>query len=503
MACLFAPGRLDMSRAYDELAGPMGRGIHFRPARTRVRNLFNSDVRATLRFAGATVPVMDLSMNGLSVTVPNGAPIPPIGTEIDASLYLGERLAFQGRLRLARLEPLPVGTTLGLAVVDSFIDLPALARRVEEERLDRDLALGGELGQGLVSEEYLLALQRVVAFVQYYRSVLSRHEARCRAEGAEYASQALRELETKALTALRDPWNRLRQEAYDAVKPLIEDRARRAAARSLTQALLTPLLMECPCVARSYLKPLGYPGDYQVMVYCYEDALEGDTVFGRVFHKLWIEHPMPAGVRTRCDLVVGLILHQQDHLDEGSGDLRVTLLGCGPAREIVGFVGRRPTWRGSVRWSLLDQEEEALSLAWRTARPLLAGPGRAAELRCYTLSFTRLLQDPGILPVGDGEDVIGCSGLFDYLRDPLASRLVREMYDRLRPGGLLAVGNAIGPDAELWSPEMVLDWPMTYRSADEMRALASLLPADAEIDVQVESGKAYHFLVVRRPKEKN
>lgn len=490
-----------MSRTYDELAGPTIRGIHFRPERSRVRELFPGDVRATLRCAGVELPVVDLSMNGLAVMAPTGVPLPRLGQELEASLMLDGRLAFQGRLRLARMEPLAMGTRLGLAVADGFIDLPALARQVDEERLVRDLAMGAEPGRGLVSQEYLSVLQRVVAFVQFYRTVLSRHEVRCKAEGAERAPQALAELESKALEALRAPWTELRLEACRAVRPMMEDRPSRAAAKALTQTLLTPLLMESPCIARSFLKPLGYPGDYQVMLHCYENALEGETVFGRVFHKLWIEHPMPSGVRTRCDLVVELILQQQERRLDPTQTLRLTLLGCGPAREIGGFVQRQLAWPGSIRWTLIDQEEEALSLAWRTARPLLSGEHRKAELRCLTLSFTQLLQDPGLLPGGEGEDFIGCSGLFDYLREPLAQSLLLEMYKRLAPGGVLAVGNAIGPDAEFWSPEIVLDWHMIYRTREQMLALAAQLPAQAQLDVQEESGGAYHFLIVRRPME--
>jgi extracellular factor (EF) 3-hydroxypalmitic acid methyl ester biosynthesis protein len=210
---------------------------------------------------------------------------------------------------------------------------------------------------------------------------------------------------------------------------------------------------------------------------------------------------MPAGVRTRCDLVVELILEQQELREDPQRTLRLTLLGCGPAREIGGFVERQQAWPGSIRWTLIDQEEEALSLAWRTARPLLSGEDRKAELRCLTLSFTQLLQEPGILPGGEGEDFIGCSGLFDYLREPLAQRLLLEMYRRLAPGGRLAIGNAIGPDAEFWSPEMVLDWHMIYRTDEQMRALAALLPAEAQVEVREESGGAYYFLIVRRPME--
>jgi hypothetical protein len=72
------------------------------------------------------------------------------------------------------------------------------------------------------------------------------------------------------------------------------------------------------------------------------------------------------------------------------------------------------------------------------------------------------------------------------------------MYEVLEVGGIIAIGNAVAPNEFFWEPEFVMDWTMLYRTRDEMSRLAALLPASAEVDVLLEPGGAYHFLLVRK-----
>ena len=93
---------------------------------------------------------------------------------------------------------------------------------------------------------------------------------------------------------------------------------------------------------------------------------------------------------------------------------------------------------------------------------------------------------------------IFATGLFDYLRETTAQVLLRALYDQLEPGGLIAAGNAISPNDHFWSAEFMLDWTMLYRTREEMLRLGKGLPETAELDVVVEPGNAYYFLLVRK-----
>jgi extracellular factor (EF) 3-hydroxypalmitic acid methyl ester biosynthesis protein len=108
------------------------------------------------------------------------------------------------------------------------------------------------------------------------------------------------------------------------------------------------------------------------------------------------------------------------------------------------------------------------------------------------------LQEPALMRLGAEQDFIYCTGLFDYLRESRARALVEAMYERLAPGGLMAVGNALAPNEWLWSAELVLDWTLLYRTREEMLGLARTLPGSPSVEVVAEPGNAYWFLLVRK-----
>ncbi len=492
----------ELARNYDELNGPLTRAVFFRPARERVRDFLSPHADPAVRIAGHDYAVFDISMNGMAILVPAATLTLQEGAEIELELLLYGKPAFAGRARVARVGQGGRKVQVGLALTSGFIDLPALARRDEEERLHRELSLGADPYKDIVPEVYRRALSRVVLFVQFHRQALFRHEARYRALGGDQSRRAIEQLEQTALAALREPWTELRLAACAATADIVGDRDLTHAAKQLTEMVLTPLLLDAPCVRRSYDKPLGYPGDYQVMLYCYDQALEGDSVFGRVFHRLWLDHPLPSGVRTRRDLVVDLAIDQHRRLIADASDtpdLRVTSLGCGPAREVPTFIERRSSWPGSVTWTLIDQDEEALSVAFQTAQRAVVGTTSDTRLRCLNMSFTQLAQAPSNLPLASDQHFIFSSGLFDYLRDQAAADLLGVLYERLAPGGLVAVGNAIGPNDDYWSPGFVLDWTLIYRTKEQMEWLATRLPPDADIQIRLEPGQAYWYLLARKP----
>ncbi len=237
------------------------------------------------------------------------------------------------------------------------------------------------------------------------------------------------------------------------------------------------------------------------MQYYYNNALEGDSVFAQVFHKLGVEHPLSNGVRTRKDYVVRLM--EEEHLrylagGEAEPVFRVASLGCGPAREVSDFIARRKEWPGQVAWTLIDQEDEALSIAYNDSHRQLLATGANGLLQCLHLSFVQIMRDPSLLPIESGQHFIFATGLFDYLGEAVAQVLVRTLFDQLAPGGLIVLGNALGPNDHFWSPEFILDWTMLYRTREEMLRLGKRLPETAEVSVEVEPGNAYYFLLVRK-----
>jgi SAM-dependent methyltransferase len=488
-----------LTKSYEELVGSLGRGIFFRPERKRVRDLLSRDAEPRLLVGGEAYKLFDVSMNGLSFEYPQGQTPWEAGSEVELTLQLYGDSAYRGQARVVRVKPHVASSRVAVTLTSGFLDLPDMIRRDEEGRLVRELHGGADEVYRRVPETYRAVISRAVHFVQYYKRALDRQEARLKLEAAS-AAERTRMLSETAVQALRPRWNEIERAAAEAAVAFLDDPQAVRAAKEYTEAALTPLLLGAPMVRRSYLKPLGYPGDYQTMLYTYANTFEGETAFDQVFHKLYAEHPLAYGIRTRKDFIVDQM--KQEHaasIARDEEDFRVTSLGCGPAREVVEFIrGSGGTWPGKVSWTLIDQEEETLSVAYRDGQRTLVENHARGELSCLNLSFGQLLSDTNILSTAPQQDFVYSVGLFDYLREDRAQALVQTLYERLKPGGLLAIGNAIAPNLNFWALEFLVDWTLLYRTRSQMSKLAARLPSQAEVSVATEPGQAYFFLLVRR-----
>ena len=489
-----------MAKPYESLMGVVARSVFYRPERQRVRELLSRDAHPQLSINGQEFPLFDISMNGLSFIAADESARWGVGDEVELSLVLhGERI-YQGPARIARTEIGPRGAHIGVGLSTGFLDLPEISRRDDEKRLERELREGPQAIAKLIPVPYREQMTRAAHFLSHYKKVLGRQEQRYRDAGRD--DQASTSLAERAYAALCEPWWTINVDASRAAVECLASREVMVAAKEYTEALVTPLVMDSAIGYRAYTKPLGYAGDYHVMLSFYANAFEGESALGKVIHKFYVDrHPMGRGVRTRKDLIVDLMQKEHERFlltNPIESEFRVVSLGCGPAREVSDFISRNRTWDGMIAWTLIDQEEEALSVAYRESRREIGVWKSNARLNLLNLSFVQLLSEGVPLQDPGSQHLIFSAGFFDYLRDGRAQTLLRGLYDLLAPGGLLAVGNAVAPNEFFWNMEFLVDWTLFYRTRNEMLGLAALLPESAESEVVLEPSGGYHFLLIRK-----
>jgi len=437
--------------------------------------------------------VLDLSASGFLFSSPNGAVWNP-GAEVQGQLVLHGEAVLNSTVRVARVEPASKGCRVGVDAQQP-LELDEMLTLDAERTFARMLERGPDDYSRAISEEYLSAVRSIQEFLLFYRPLIDGEEARL--SRLPNSSLLKRQLAERCFCEMEYRWRKLEMDASKAGWKLKADPKAHYAAKRYTELTITPILIGCPVVNRSWNKPLGYAGDYHVMEYYYRNDFEGETVFDQVMHRLLVQNPMARGVVSRADFTVDL-LDQEHSRRSGSNpvEFSVANLGCGPGREVELWAETKPD-RGRVTWTLIDQEEKALALAYQIGHQAVRATRRNAQLNLLHLSFAKLLRSPEAFNF-QPQHYIFSSGLFDYLRQDRAQFLIRALYERLLPGGLLAIGNAIGPNANLWSPEFVGDWPILYRSRDEMEGMAALLPDSAEVEIVVEPGGAYYFLLARK-----
>jgi extracellular factor (EF) 3-hydroxypalmitic acid methyl ester biosynthesis protein len=244
------------------------------------------------------------------------------------------------------------------------------------------------------------------------------------------------------------------------------------AAKELVEREITPLVLAAPMARRAYRKPLGYAGDFMMMLHIYENELLGGTRQARVLHRLFCNHPLSQGVVTRKDFVASKLLAARPR--------RVTSIGCGPAVEVTEVSRFLPR----TQWTLIDQDSEALEQA--------AGGG-GNNVFCRKVDMRALVR--GGATVHGDQDFIYCVGLYDYLKQETARALTGALFRALAPGGTLLIANAAGPKPHYFDPEFILDWPMVYRDSEAMMDLGGDFRFSA---LAMEPLGAYWFLTIQR-----
>jgi hypothetical protein len=229
-------------------------------------------------------------MSGVSFLAPTDAPQWHVDDILEVDIRVHGTSAYRGRARVAREERVYGQRRVGLQLLSGFLDLHEMQRLDEEQALSRDLRDGPERIHArlpLAYREALLAAQHFVAFYQPHPR-LPRGPARRDGDTRSPRTREALAGDRPDPAALAGP----AAAAAEAALAVRGDRGALAAAKMATETLLTPILIaapvsRAPTTSRSGTRRL--PGH---AVHIYKDSFEGDTVFGRVFHKLACEDPL-------------------------------------------------------------------------------------------------------------------------------------------------------------------------------------------------------------------
>lgn len=490
-------------KTYEELAGETGRRVFYRAERFPAREIFARFPPKVL-IDGVPFTLENLSLSGLAATVArNGVPqsetadfldIP--GSEVPVVLECDSGVLFEGTACLRRVERRPLDTLVALSFRGTTLDIPALIHRHSETLIQRELNGGLSHALECVPSEYRRFCADVLHLLRAYHNTLSKFENISRRDGEAPDPERIEALYAAAEQRLLPEWRKLWHEGNSIVRPLVEHPAALSAVKAFTEQVLTPEFMGGPIWNRSYRKPLGYPGDFQMMNYVYEWLPRGATIYERLLHRIGLD--VAECIATR------MVMIQQSIADMAAGTVetpdpgRVLSLGCGPAQEVVNFLASRNLPR-PVEFTLVDQDKDALDYAYRRVFPETVRHDDGTKVHCLQVSFVELIKAGEIFENLPPQDLIYTVGLVDYLSMKRIQRLVCSLWRKVAPGGKLVVGNmADVPGGNLWPMEFLADWSLYYRGEAEMLEMAALVP-DARAEIRPDPTGRVYMLYLEKP----
>ena len=268
----------------------------------------------------------------------------------------------------------------------------------------------------------------------------------------------------------------LRFEAEAAQVPAELD----AAHRAFAQAALHPLVLRAPFVYRTFAKPLGYAGDYQMVNQILGDPREGPSTYFELVNFMFLQAGVAQAHRNRVDILLERQLALAAQARAQGKPLRVLNVGCGPAGELQRLL-RTDAALDHLKVTLMDFSDETLLYTSQRLLEVASQAGReplVLTLRHESVHqlLKRSSREQGVAPE-DQFDYIYCAGLFDYLADKACARLIAYFDRHLCPGGTVLVTNVHENNPERFWMEHFMEWYLIYRNESSMVSLfPSTLP---------------------------
>jgi len=241
----------------------------------------------------------------------------------------------------------------------------------------------------------------------------------------------------------------------------------------------------------AFRKPYGYPGDYEIIdrIYC-EYIAENPELkkWDRFFHA----RSAAIAVRNRKSYFMDLMqsLKRQNGQDE---DISVLNVASGPMRGVFEFLGKSTDH--DIRFECIDADARAIEYAKDLCEPYLD------RIEFHERNALRFKTDKQY-------KLVWSAGLFDYLDDKTFQFLLSHLLDMLDEEGELVVGNFTTPNPTRAYMEVVCDWYLHHRTADELVDLSKAcgIPAEdirvgrepEEINLFLRIKKGNRFIELRR-----
>jgi extracellular factor (EF) 3-hydroxypalmitic acid methyl ester biosynthesis protein len=271
--------------------------------------------------------------------------------------------------------------------------------------------------------------------------------------------------------------------------------------RAYMKRQLHPLVLCAPFAYRSYAKPLGYAGDYEMVNMMLRDEFEGGSVFAKLVNLWFLSQPPAQAHRNRIEHLVKLMLTEAAARHAAKTPLRVLNLGCGPAVEVQRFLERHDV-SSTAEFTLIDFNDETLRHAGERLNEAKRLHGRRTVVNLVKKSVHQFLKEGSRAAArapASQYDLIYSAGLFDYLSDQVCERTLEVLYNWLAPGGLILATNVHPSNPLRHGMDHLLDWNLIHRDAAQAKRLKPACIANDDYLVESDLTGVNIFMSARKP----
>lgn len=408
-----------------------------------------------------------------------------------------KRLLYEGRATVRKLVDTDTGLLCEVALDEAGVNLETLPS-LELESFD-DFRRQW-LSTYRIAPEFKAVIADVSILLDNVRSWMNQVAITIQAVEPKHAAQReqefLERVNAKVIASFNSQHERFEELAY-AVSPEM-----RGAHQHHAWRMWNSFFISTPFGHRTFHKPLGYAGDFEMMAMIHRNAPEGGTLFTKAMHLLLVSQWPAESVRNRIAHLGEMLVNETARAVRSGRRARILNLGCGPAREVQDFM-RRSALSDHADFVLLDFNEDTIRDTGQNLNNLKRSLSRQTGIEMRQMSVhqvlrSALVRERSTAASAETYDLVYCAGLFDYLADVTCKALVKLFYHWLKPGGLVVVANMHDAKPFRNFIEYILDWHLIYRDS---RGMWAMCPTEAlpQATVVAEPTTVNLFLHVRGP----
>ena len=266
---------------------------------------------------------------------------------------------------------------------------------------------------------------------------------------------------------------------------------------SFFRSQLKCFILCCPLMARTNLKPRGYPGDSKMMQMIYRNDYQGESIFGKLLHNYTVSSSAAQSVRNRQFVILDRIKKLKERIKLSPNEkIRILSIACGPAWELKKLLKAKADFN-EFNFTLFDNDQLALNEARQLVENTEKRFGEKAQIDYVKGSVRTIIANKKFRKKIGKYHLIYSLGLFDYLTKPVAMRVMDFLYQQLIPDGELVVGNFHDANSSRNFMEYWGDWYLIHRTENELLALLNNGNQNNK-SVLFENSKNQIFLVAKK-----
>jgi hypothetical protein len=225
-------------------------------------------------------------------------------------------------------------------------------------------------------------------------------------------------------------------------------------------------------VKRSFDKPRGYPGDYNIMETIYDEQILSEGI-GRCYDVYFQNNEYAVAVKARKDWMREYLrIFMESRLQD---EIKILNIACGSNREMrelfsdSDFLENIKDAKKRITIGLLDQDEDAIAFSKKELEPYT----NKIHFSYFEDNIMAFIKDKDRLVQQIGRyDLIYSIGLADYLPDRiLGSLLSAWTNDYLRGNGVLIIAHKDISKYKPLPPNWFCDWNFYSRDQQDVTRL--------------------------------